>query len=259
MGAVRSVDDVLECLAEGTAGLLRDLSGVTDADVREPSLLPGWTRGHVLTHLARNAEGGVRLLEWARTGVPSYEYPSLAARAEAIEEGAGRPAAVLVADVRATAGALAEAAARMPPGAWQHLVTATTGRRASAEMVARSRVAEVLIHHVDLDIGFGPGSWPAVFARWMLAVVVQAVNDRSLAPLTARLDATDTGRSFQLGGNAGDTGQISGTEAELLAWLLGRSDGAGLATVISRPLPPVPSIYLTRPVVPAKHSAHGWL
>src|SRR5215472_16842111 len=79
MGAVRSVDDVLECLAEGTAGLVRDLSWLTDADVREPSLLPGWTRGHVLTHLARNAEGGVRLLEWARTGVPSYAYPSLAA------------------------------------------------------------------------------------------------------------------------------------------------------------------------------------
>jgi maleylpyruvate isomerase len=85
---------------------------------RGPLLLPGRTRGHLLTHVARNAEGGTRLLGWARTGVPSYEYRSVAARAAAIEEGAGRPAAELAEDVRVTAAAFAEAAAAVPPGAW---------------------------------------------------------------------------------------------------------------------------------------------
>ena len=244
MGGVRPVEDVLECLAEATGDLIVGVGGLTDADVRAPSLLAGWTRGHVLTHLARNAEGGVRLLGWARTGVPSYEYPSVAARAAAIEEGAGRPASVLVADVRATAGALAAAAAAMPPGAWQNLVTWTTGQQAPAEMIVRSRLAEVLIHHVDLGTGFGPGSWPGGFVREMPGLTVQALNDRSLAPVTARLDAADTGRLFHMGGGAG-AGQISGTEAELLAWLLGRSDGAGLARDNPGPLPRVPSIYLT--------------
>ena len=43
-------------------------------------------------------EGGTRLLEWARTGVLSYEYESAAARAAAIEQGAEyRPATALVA------------------------------------------------------------------------------------------------------------------------------------------------------------------
>jgi maleylpyruvate isomerase len=92
------------------------------------SLLPGWTRGHVLTHLARNAEGGTRLLGWARTGVPSYEYRSLAARAAAIEAGAGRPAAALIQDVRQTAGAFAAAATGMPEQAWQRVVRCTAGR-----------------------------------------------------------------------------------------------------------------------------------
>lgn len=46
----------------------------------------------------------------------------MAARAAAIEDGAGRPAAVLVADVRTTAGAFADAAGAMPPAAWHHLV-----------------------------------------------------------------------------------------------------------------------------------------
>ena len=45
----------LESLADATAGLIMGVGGLTDADPREPSLLPGWTRGHVLTHLARNA------------------------------------------------------------------------------------------------------------------------------------------------------------------------------------------------------------
>jgi maleylpyruvate isomerase len=129
MGNVQSVEDVLGYLADATAGLIAGAHGLTDGDARGPSLLPGWSRGHVLTHLARNAEGGVRLLGWARTGVPSFEYPSVAARAAAIGQGAGRPAAVLVADVRATAGALAAAAAAMPPGAWQNPVTWTTGQQ----------------------------------------------------------------------------------------------------------------------------------
>ncbi len=243
-GTVRPVEEVLGDLADATGGLIAGVSGLTDADVRQRSLLPGWTRGHVLTHLARNAEGGVRLLDWARTGVPSYEYPSVAARAAAIEAGAGRPAAALAADVRQTADALAGAAAQMPPGAWQNLVTWTTGQQTPAEMVVWSRLAEVLIHHVDLAIGFGPGSWPAAFAGEMLDAAVAALNDRSPAPLTARLEAADTGRGFDIGG-AAEARRICGTEAELLAWLLGRSDGGGLARDDPGRLPDVPSIYLT--------------
>lgn len=71
IGSVQSVGDVLEYLADATDGLIAGVGGLTDAGARGSSLLPGWSRGHVLTHLARNAEGGVRLLGWARTGVPS--------------------------------------------------------------------------------------------------------------------------------------------------------------------------------------------
>jgi maleylpyruvate isomerase len=59
----------LERLTTATDELLGQISGLAEADVREPSLLPGWTRGHVLSHLARDAEGGTRLLGWARTGI----------------------------------------------------------------------------------------------------------------------------------------------------------------------------------------------
>jgi maleylpyruvate isomerase len=241
---MQSVELTLEDLAAATADLVKGITGLTDADARGPSLLPGWTRGHVLTHLARNAEGGVRLLGWARTGVPSYEYGSVTARAKAIEEGARRRAGVLLADVTARAAAFAEAAAVMPADAWPSQVTWTTGQQTSAAQIVRSRLGEVLIHHVDLDVGFGPGDWPPAFVREMLDVAVSSLNERGMAPLPARLVAADSGRAYQLGSDAADAVQISGTEAELLAWLLGRP-AAGLARDKPVPLPPVPSLYVT--------------
>src|SRR6202453_1526412 len=121
MGSV-TPDGYLLQLRSATADLIGAIGGLSDADVRAPSPLPGWTRGHVLTHLARNAEGGTRLLIWARTGVPGYEYESLDARAAAIEAGAGRPAQVLVDDVRQAAAAFDQAATDMPAEAWQRVV-----------------------------------------------------------------------------------------------------------------------------------------
>lgn len=236
--------ELLRDLAEATDELIADAVGLGDAAAGEPSLLPGWTRGHVLSHLARNAEGGTRLLDGARTGVPGYEYPSVAARAAAIEEGAGRPAAELAADVRQTAAALAAAAGRLPPGAWSHPVTWTTGQQTPAYHVVQSRLAEVLIHHVDLAVGYGPDSWPAWFTAEMLDVVIAAENDGSPVPLNALLAAADTGREFRIDG-PGPLRRVTGSEADLLAWLLGRSDGAAVAGDDLGPLPGVPGIYLT--------------
>lgn len=231
---------VLEDLADATASLIAGVRGLTDEQARGQSLLPDWTRGHVLTHLARNAEGGTRLLTWARTGVPSYQYPSAGERAAAIEAGAGRPAAALVTDLRATAAAFLQAAALMPAGGWDYQVTWTSGHAGPAADVPPARLTEVQVHHVDLNLGFGPADWPAAWAGELLAEVTRQVAEE--APrLSGRLRAADTGRSFRLGGGAGGSGEITGTEAELLAWLLGRSDGAGLARNVAGPLPSVPS------------------
>ena len=81
----------------------------------------------------------------------------------------------------------------------------------------------------------------------MFTIVVRALNDGSPAPLTARLDAPGTGRSFQIG-TAADAMPISGTEAELLAWLLGRSDGAGPGQGRPRSAPAHPG-HLSHPTI----------
>ena len=51
-----------------TQQLLGDTISVTDEDWRAQSRLPEWSRGHVATNLARQADGIVRLTEWERTG-----------------------------------------------------------------------------------------------------------------------------------------------------------------------------------------------
>jgi maleylpyruvate isomerase len=66
----------LDRLAAATGRLLATATALGDAQAREPSLLPGWTRGHVLSHIARNADGMVNLLNWARTGTETPMYAS---------------------------------------------------------------------------------------------------------------------------------------------------------------------------------------
>src|ERR1051326_147069 len=115
---MNEVSHSLARLAAATARLLATATALSDAQAREPSLLPGWTRGHVLAHLARNADGMVNLLRWARTGTETPMYASAEGRAADIEAGAGRPAADLTADVRESAATLATEAAAMPDDAW---------------------------------------------------------------------------------------------------------------------------------------------
>jgi maleylpyruvate isomerase len=235
-------NDVLADLKSATRQLLSGMASLTDVAARQPSLLPGWSRGHVLTHLARNAEGSTRLLTWARTGVPSYEYESGDARAAEIGAGAGRPAGVLIEDVRRTAAALEEAAAGMPPQAWRRVVRYTGGQERPADVILPSRLAEVLIHHVDLDLGFAPGDWPHPFVADMLTLLASSLSERD--EMTAmQLAGRDGGGIFTIGGAGSADITVTGSEPELLAWLLGRADGRGLGREPDGPLPAIPAIY----------------
>ena len=69
-----SLDRALDEMAAATDRLLRSVDGLTEEDLAGPSLLPGWTRAHVLTHVARNADGFVNLVHAARTGEDREMY-----------------------------------------------------------------------------------------------------------------------------------------------------------------------------------------
>jgi maleylpyruvate isomerase len=222
-----------------TDRLLAAASALTDAQAAAPSRLPGWTRGHVLTHLARNADGFCNLLYWARTGTKTPMYPSQAARNEDIEAGSKRSAAELAADVRDTAAAFAAAAAGLPEAAWGAVVE-RRGVPFPAPEILRARLSELEIHHVDLGSGYQPDEWPAEFVADALPRVAGSFAGRP--DMTACRLAPDGWPDGFLVGPAGpDTDVVvHGAPGRLLAWLSGRADGTGLQVTgaAAVPVPP---------------------
>src|SRR5688572_18903427 len=158
---------------EATERLIRTAEGLDDSAVATPSLLPGWTVGHVLTHVARNADAYTNLLTWARTGVETPAYASTEARNAAIEEGSGRPLREQIEDIRAAHERFADAGAAMPAAAWTfHLDF--LGQSAAA--VPWARLREVEVHHVDLGAGYTHGDWSDAFALRLLREIVTGAS-----------------------------------------------------------------------------------
>lgn len=228
----------LAAVAESTAHLLRTVAGMAPEDVAGPSALPGWTRAHVLAHIARNADSLVNLLETARTGIEIPQYTSLEARERGIQDGVGRPLDVHLADLGRSAERFAAAAALLPDKAWTAVLRHRTGYTFPAHELPWKRLMELEYHHVDLDAGHTPAHWPEAF------VVPE------FARLSAQLDATgrlpalllvaeDTGVRTAVG-TGGDGLVVEGPVRALTAWLSGRSDGDGLQVHRSGALVPDP-------------------
>jgi maleylpyruvate isomerase len=191
---------------------LEAVGSLRDVDVRSPSRLPGWSVGHVLTHLARNADSHVRRSEGARRGqsVDQYEGGS-AGRAAEIEAGAGRSADELIADVEGSARALERLWRELPANAWIGRSRDVSGSTRFLFELPSRRWQEVEVHLVDLDLGVTFADWPDPFVtEWL-----PRSRDRT------RSESVDVDSS----GFA--------DPAEELAWLYGRLDRSDL-------LPPPP-------------------
>ncbi len=198
---------------QATARLLTTARGIDDASA--PSLLPGWSRGHLLTHIARNADGAVNLLTWARTGVVTPQYASWDARNADIEEGAGRPLSDQIEGLAQACARFAATAEAMPAEAWSATIRGTRGPEQPAARVMWSRLKEVEIHHVDLGLAYSPDDCRLV------------------------LRTPEAGRDLPLGEGV-TSPVVSGPVRAAVAWLTGRSSGAGLTVEPPGSLPDVP-------------------
>ena len=152
-----------------TQRLLDDARTLSEADLRAPSLLPGWTRAHVVAHVARDADAMRNLLIGARSGQARPAYASAQARDAEIEQGVATGAAELMADLADSAMALRAVARRLPDEAWQVQVLLLDPPPFPAAGLLTRRLAEVELHHCDLAAGYGPADWPAAFASMELA------------------------------------------------------------------------------------------
>jgi maleylpyruvate isomerase len=169
-----------------TQRLLGTARVIAEPDLRVPSLRPGWTRAHVLAHLARGADAIRNLLVGARDGHDRPAYPSAQARAADIEYGAGLGAKELMADLAASAMAFRTISKQLPDDAWQFPVRVLDSPRFPAAQLLTRRLVEVELHHCDLGAGYGPGDWPATFAAMELAEPMRSQRqDRLTRPRPA--------------------------------------------------------------------------
>jgi maleylpyruvate isomerase len=208
-------DPVLTAIAgcaDSHRHLLAGLVGLTDELVPAPSLLPDWTIGHVVTHLARNADGLTRMLEGGERDEVAEMYPGgVPARALDIETGAVRSAAALCEDLRTASDRLDHAFANATDAAWDRL-----GRMITREVALRElpelRRREVEIHRVDLGLGYTFADWPADYRRAELARLTGMWASRK------PMGFTDL-----------PVEALALSPADRLAWLVGRLDVPGLA------------------------------
>ncbi|MET9924761.1 MULTISPECIES: maleylpyruvate isomerase family mycothiol-dependent enzyme [unclassified Streptomyces] len=222
----------LGAVREATDRLLNEAGKWDNAALAEPSRLPGWSRGHVLTHLSRNADA----LENVLRGLPMYASSEM--RDADIAAGASRPLDEQLADFRESADRLRAAADE--PADWSRTVALRNGVTDSASRLPFRRLIEVEIHHVDLDVGYELEDLPADFTEREIAFLTDRFAGHPDVPATT-VTAED-GRTWTTGGGAdGPAVSVRGTAADLLGWLAGRRDGSAL-TVTGGALPGLPPL-----------------
>ncbi|MFC9330241.1 maleylpyruvate isomerase family mycothiol-dependent enzyme [Kitasatospora sp. NPDC057015] len=226
--AARAAATSLLLLAESTDQLLRTVSALDPEAVAGPSALPGWTRGHVLAHIARNADSLVNLLDGARTGTDIPQYATPETRDRDIEAGAPRPLDVQLADIRESALRFTAAAEELDEKAWTAEVRHRSGVTFEAFEIPWKRLMEVEYHHVDLDAGHTPAHWPEEFAAAEFRRLAARLDGSPGLPAVL-LVAEDTGDRARIGDRDGEPGLTAeGPVRALTAWLSGRSAGDGL-------------------------------
>jgi len=179
-----------EQIDQATQRLLDVARIITEPDLRAPSLLPGWTRAHVLAHVARNADAMRNLLVGARSGQNRPAYASAEARDADIETGARMNAKDLADDLADAAMAFRTVITQLPDDAWRFEVRMLdSGPFPAADLLTR-RLVEVELHHCDLGAGYGPADWPAAFAELDLAEPMRSQReDRLKYPQPSELPA----------------------------------------------------------------------
>jgi maleylpyruvate isomerase len=233
--ATTQLETLRGLVTTATQRLLGDTILVTDEQWRAPSRLPDWTRGHVATHVARHADGTVRLAQWALTGKRLDMYPSPEHRANDIEAGAGRSGLDLQIDMDTSAGRLSAAFDEIDGAeAWDAMVEMSRGLKVPARLLPLARLLEVVIHHVDLDIGYEITDIDTQTVEWLLEWCAFRLRDREDFP---RLELTaDSGFTTAVGSVGGPVA-VSGSSAQLLGWLLGRNDASAVTGADGLQLP----------------------
>jgi maleylpyruvate isomerase len=171
--------------------LLAGLARLTDDDFHAPSLLPRYSRGHVVAHIANKAKAHVLILGGPAAGEIRQIHPDGYDPDVAADLGASRSAAELRSDLAQCFELLEATWDALDDTLWDRQGVMAVGPRTMAEIVAH-HLRNIEVHHVDLDIGYRPSDWPTILVEGELPKRLRSFPDRA-------------------------------DHAEILAWLLGRA------------------------------------
>lgn len=197
----RTLGDALGWAEHGAKLVHETLVGLEEAAFDAPTALPGWTRRHVVAHLAANADAVGNLVHWAATGEPTPMYSSPEQRTADIESGSTRSGDALREWFDASAARLSAAMGALTAGQWSAEVVTAQGRTVPASETPWMRSREVMVHAVDLGLGVTFADLPADFLEALCADVVAKRGEVPLVegPLAERA-AWLTGRPHRLAG-----------------------------------------------------------
>lgn len=155
----------------GTSHYSRQLSLIDNADFDEETNLAGWTRSHLIAHVAYNAIALCNLMHWANTGEKTPMYASPEARNEEITYGATLNPDALRNLHEHSVARLDVAWRETSDQAWANEVLTAQGRTVPAGETLWMRSREVWIHAVDLGAVAGFGDIPEVILRTLAAEI----------------------------------------------------------------------------------------
>ncbi|MDR1852995.1 MAG: maleylpyruvate isomerase family mycothiol-dependent enzyme [Propionibacteriaceae bacterium] len=192
--------------------LLGDTISLTDAEWHAPSVLPGWSRAHVATHLARDAETFIGVLEDPQA---PFNPPSDLEKIKQLEVGADRSGIEVQEDLDRQIANLSVASNAVPD--WNAQFT-PVDESYPLLFISLVRLHEVLIHHLDLGIGFSPDRISPEPASWLLDFVLLKMSDATNPAVEV---VSTEGLSTIVGVGAPDR-RVHSSDARLWAWLSGR-------------------------------------
>jgi maleylpyruvate isomerase len=219
---------VSDLLADASMRVVRTVDGLRDEEWSAPSLLPAWTRAHVVAHLALNAEGIARALRGVVADEsdgdalePHTMYDSDEKRDSDIDELARAEPSEIRARLLAGSTLLHEAIEAIPGDRWDTRVERTPGGRPiRAAAFPGMRLRELEVHHVDLDAGYTPSQWSTAFAEHLLDAMTRRLSHE--APF--EIKPLDSKRTWVIGSGESEypVPVVTGPAADLGWWLTGR-------------------------------------
>jgi len=216
--------ELLALLETGTRRLVRTVDAMSDEQWAAPSLLPDWSRGHVVAHLALNAEAMSGALEGVHEGRPVPMYPSDEARDAAIDALSTEAPSVVRDRFLGSSTVVYEWIAELADNLLNVPIERVPGGRTMlAGDLADARVREVEVHHADLGLDHTTADWPPAF----VVVLLDARRALHTGTTGFTAHAVDLDRSWTFG-TGGPT--VSGPGAALAWWAAGRGSGEGLTS-----------------------------